>query len=206
MFQKKTLGILFVTAFVLISVAYAGKVELTTYYPAPFGEYEDLQTNTMKYNTLKATRMAVAQTNNDAQLDAADQPNRDGDIRLGAQGGDPRTWPAGAGGQIAFSANEGALYLYNGSAWVAAGGGGGDGFQVMGYATCHWSFGYPIQSCGITTKTSGGIDYMTKSSACPTCTLTLSCNNGSRLVKTASTDYNSSAPGVVGDDFYQCVM
>jgi hypothetical protein len=125
MFQKKTLGILFVTAFVLISVAYAGKVELTTYYPAPFGEYEDLQTNTMKYNTLKATRMAVAQTNNDAQLDAADQPNRDGDIRLGAQGGDPRTWPAGAGGQIAFSANEGALYLYNGSAWVPAGGGGG---------------------------------------------------------------------------------
>ncbi len=43
MIQKDILGVVFVSAFVLASNAYAGKVELTTFYPAPYGEYNKLQ-------------------------------------------------------------------------------------------------------------------------------------------------------------------
>ena len=32
-----------VSAFVVASAAYAGKAELTTYYPAPYGEYKDIK-------------------------------------------------------------------------------------------------------------------------------------------------------------------
>ncbi len=47
MFRKAILGILFVSAFVVAaSSAQAGKVDLTTYYPAPNGEYKDLQAST----------------------------------------------------------------------------------------------------------------------------------------------------------------
>jgi hypothetical protein len=37
------LGVVFALAFVFASNAYAGKVELTTYYPAPYGEYRDVK-------------------------------------------------------------------------------------------------------------------------------------------------------------------
>ena len=43
------LGMLCVSAFVFASGAQAGKVELSTYYPAPNGEYSELQaTQTLK--------------------------------------------------------------------------------------------------------------------------------------------------------------
>ncbi len=50
MFRGTLLGVVFVAAFVFASSAYAGKVELTTYYPAPYGEYKEIKTTT----TLKA--------------------------------------------------------------------------------------------------------------------------------------------------------
>lgn len=84
---------------------YAAKVELTTYYPAPYGEYSQLKSK---------------------KLAAGDNlPNRDGDIRLTPQTGDPSTWTAGTAGQIAYSSVDDALYHNNGTAWVATGGGGG---------------------------------------------------------------------------------
>ncbi|RKY30351.1 MAG: hypothetical protein DRP68_06240, partial [Candidatus Omnitrophota bacterium] len=54
-------------------------ITVTTYYPSPYGVYNQLQTN----------RMAVGDTNGDGQLTALDLPNRDGDIRLKPQPGDP---------------------------------------------------------------------------------------------------------------------
>ena len=42
MIRKTVLGVVFVSAFVFVSSAYAGKVELTTYYPSPYGEYLSL--------------------------------------------------------------------------------------------------------------------------------------------------------------------
>ena len=39
MFRRAVLGALFILTFVFASTAHAGKVELTTYYPSPYGEY-----------------------------------------------------------------------------------------------------------------------------------------------------------------------
>ncbi|HNX69159.1 MAG TPA: hypothetical protein PLL75_05555 [Candidatus Omnitrophota bacterium] len=98
-------------------VAHAGKVELTTYYPAPYGEYKELQTN-----NINAKRLAAGDTNNSGVQDAGDLPNRDGDIRLKPQTGDPANWTVGPAGQVAYSTEgSGALYHSNGSAWVASG-------------------------------------------------------------------------------------
>jgi len=90
-------------------------ITITTYYPSPYGVYNQLGTN----------RLAVGDTDGINGLDAADQPNRDGDIRLKAQAGNPTAWPAGTIGQFAYSSTNDSLYHYNGSAWVASGGGGG---------------------------------------------------------------------------------
>ena len=43
MIQKNILGVVFFLVSALASNAYAGKMELTTYYPAPTGEYGRLQ-------------------------------------------------------------------------------------------------------------------------------------------------------------------
>lgn len=43
MFSKIILSVAFISALVLAPDAYAGRVELTTYYPAPFGEYRTLR-------------------------------------------------------------------------------------------------------------------------------------------------------------------
>ena len=99
---------------------YAGKVELTTYYPAPVGEY----------NTLKAKQLTTGDN----------LPDRDGDILLKPQTGDPATWTANTNniGQFAYSQSEDALYHSNGSAWLPAGGTTG---TVMTLA-CVTSHGY----------------------------------------------------------------
>jgi hypothetical protein len=79
-------------------------ITITTYYPSPYGSYNELQSN----------KLAVGDTNGNGTLDAADQPNRNGDIRLKAQTGNPTSWPAGTTGQIAYSSSQDALYHYNG--------------------------------------------------------------------------------------------
>ena len=46
MLQKTVLGFaLLVLTFIFASSAYAGQVQLTTYYPAPSGEYNQLKSN-----------------------------------------------------------------------------------------------------------------------------------------------------------------
>ena len=92
----------------------ADSLTMTTYYPAPSGNYAQIQT----------TRLSVG---------TANQPNRDGDIRLTAQAGDPTTWPVGAVGQVAYSSANDGIYYSNGSAWV----GSGSSTAVM-YLSCAW--------------------------------------------------------------------
>ena len=43
MFLKNVLYGLILSVIILMPTAYAGKMELTTYYPAPYGEYKNLQ-------------------------------------------------------------------------------------------------------------------------------------------------------------------
>jgi len=88
--------------------AFAGKSELTTYYPTPYGEYGSLQ----------AKRLSVGDANGDGQLSSADQANQDGHLRLKPQDGYPQNWDAGQTGEFAYSSKKNALYHYNGSAWV----------------------------------------------------------------------------------------
>ncbi|MFC1658848.1 hypothetical protein ACFL1D_05650 [Candidatus Omnitrophota bacterium] len=86
------------------------EVTITTYYPSPHGVYDELQSQ----------KSAVGDTDGDNQLTTADLPNRDGDIRIKPQTGDPATWPAGQPGQIAYSADNETLYYWNSttSQWV----------------------------------------------------------------------------------------
>jgi len=99
---------------------------ITTYYPSPYGSYNQLQTN----------RLAVGDTNNSGGLDAGDQPNNNGDIRLKAHTSAP---PAETGvvGEVAY-ASDGYLYVHNGSTWVAQAGGSGG---VL-YLACAWGSDY----------------------------------------------------------------
>ncbi|MFA5159584.1 MAG: hypothetical protein WC484_03650, partial [Candidatus Omnitrophota bacterium] len=43
MFRRTVLGVVFVSTVVFASTAFAGRVDLTTYYPAPYGEYKNLK-------------------------------------------------------------------------------------------------------------------------------------------------------------------
>ena len=70
-------------------------------------------------------------------MDAADQPNRDGDIRLTAQAGNPAAWAAGTTGQFSYSSVNDDLYHYNGSTWVASGGG-----TAVINLSCAWGTDY----------------------------------------------------------------
>ena len=45
LFKYIVTGALVMAAFMFVSNAYAGKMELTTYYPSPHGEYKDVKTS-----------------------------------------------------------------------------------------------------------------------------------------------------------------
>lgn len=110
----KKIKFLVIFIFGLFNLCFAAEesITITTYYPSPYGSYNELATN----------RLAVGDTNGSGGLDAADQPNRDGDIRLKPQTGDPASWPAGTRGQFAYSSTQDSMYHHNGSVWVASGG------------------------------------------------------------------------------------
>ncbi len=59
MIQRNILGVVFISAFVLASNAYAGKVDLTTYYPAPYGEYVDLQARAVYFQAPAANPVGL---------------------------------------------------------------------------------------------------------------------------------------------------
>ncbi len=91
-------------------------ITITTYYPSPYGVYNELQSN----------KLAVGDTNDDGELTALDLPNRDGDIRLRPQPGNPDNWDPGEEGQFAYSKDEEALYHWSDfeSKWVKQAGAG----------------------------------------------------------------------------------
>jgi len=55
MFKKNILGGVILSLFMFASSAYAGRVDLTTYYPAPFGEYTNLWTQELHFEDTGGT-------------------------------------------------------------------------------------------------------------------------------------------------------
>ena len=110
----------FVTPLVFSDTNNTESITISTYYPAPFGVYKELRST-----ELQSEKIAVGDTNNDGQITSADQPSRAGDIRFKPQPGDPSSWPFGNTGQLTYSSMNDEFYHYNGSEWVAQGGGTG---------------------------------------------------------------------------------
>jgi len=112
--MKKIIFILALFGLVNLTAFAEESITITTYYPSPYGSYNELSTN----------KLAVGDTNNNGQLDAGDQPSNNGDIRLKPHTSAP---PAESGvvGEVAY-ASDGYLYVNNGaSIWVKQGGVGG---------------------------------------------------------------------------------
>ena len=88
------------------------EITLTTYYPAPYGDYTELTVDTLYLNP---------RTDTPTEWDT--------------------TGHSGAAGELAYAAGDGKLYYSNGSAWVAeAGGGGGGGCYVSYSGSCPTGF------------------------------------------------------------------
>jgi hypothetical protein len=124
--MKKIIFILTLFGLVNLTAFAEESITITTYYPSPYGSYNQLSTN----------RLAVGDTNNNGQLDAGDQPGNNGDIRLKPHTSAP---PAETGvvGEVAY-ASDGYLYVHNGSStWVKQGGGG---CYVDYSGSCHTGF------------------------------------------------------------------
>ena len=97
---------------------------ITTYYPSPYGTYNQLQAN----------QLSVGDTNGDGNMTSADLPNNNGNIRLAAHTAAPPT-ETGLQGEIAY-ASDGYLYVNNGSStWVKQGGGGASFTYYCNFAT-----------------------------------------------------------------------
>ena len=63
MYRSLVLVVLFVSIFVAAPSAQAGKVELTTYYPAPYGEYKDVKsTYSLKVPSVASNVKAINNT------------------------------------------------------------------------------------------------------------------------------------------------
>ena len=96
MLQKIILSSLIVLALAITPSAFAGKVELTTYYPAPYGEYAQLQASDSFIPPRMTTiqRDAISTTTN----------------------------PPLTQGMVIFNTTTNRLEVYNGTAWGSGGG------------------------------------------------------------------------------------
>jgi hypothetical protein len=86
------------------------EMTLTTYYPAPYGDYDEITTD-----TIAANRIAVGDVG---------MPINDGVINLQPINDDPATGgsiPAGMKGSIYFSGKSNELKIHNGIAWQSLG-------------------------------------------------------------------------------------
>ena len=94
-------------------------ITITTYYPSPYGVYNELQTN----------KFAVGGTNGSGGLDAGDQPPANGQLYTARSViyKPQSSLPAfdAREGELVYMNTDDSLYLYDGFSWVKQGGGGG---------------------------------------------------------------------------------
>lgn len=106
--------------FVFVPSCFAQEsITITTYYPSPYGVYNELQTN----------KFAVGDTDGSGNLNAGDQPPEKGQLYTARsviykpQGSLPAF--NARKGELVYNDSDNALYLYTGASWVKQGGGGG---------------------------------------------------------------------------------
>jgi len=121
--KMKMLAMVLALGLILVFCVSSGFAEesltISTYYPSPYGSYNELQTN----------RLAVGDTNGDGSLGATDQPPADGQLYTARSviykplGSLPATNTRA--GELAYLSSDDSLYLNNGAIWVKQGAGGG---------------------------------------------------------------------------------
>jgi len=152
-------GLLFTNYWLLLDNCYAQQesVTITTYYPSPYGSYNELQSN----------KLAVGDTNGDNQLTSADLPSANGQLYVARSViFKPHTNFAAIQtltnpriGELVYAAAEDKWYYYNG-AWVPQA--GEEGIQFVGVGWYSDSGGGHLSGCQgiVTRKNSSGQDYM----------------------------------------------
>lgn len=151
MVRNTFLCILMVLVVALATAAYAGKVELTTYYPAPVGEYKNLSTTENAQFATTSGNVTVGSASNPAELVINNT------LRLASVAGNATVQAGGDEGSLRYSTDAGGTgvggFLYrNSGGWVFLGGGGG------GCYTAYSSAGVPATClAGFTNEGSLGL-------------------------------------------------
>ena len=163
----------------LIQLAVAEEsITITTYYPSPYGSYNELQTN----------KLAVGDVDNSGGLDAGDQPPANGQLytarsvifrpQSSLPASDVRE------GELVYNNSDDALYLYNGSAWLKQG-----GLVVIG-AQDGYAGQTGNQACAAIGRTCSRVisyNFIRGDAACPSAT---------HCMRVCMTWYNQSLSGV----------
>lgn len=118
MFKSKKLLSLFLFLLSFYPFLFADEtLTITTYYPSPYGSYNELQAN----------RVSVGDTNADSQMTSADLPPANGQIYAARsviykpQNGPPAS--NAVTGELVYNTNDSSYYYYDGSSWAKLGGG-----------------------------------------------------------------------------------
>ena len=114
----KKLKFIFIFIFGFLNLSFAEEsITITTYYPSPYGSYNELQSN----------KLAVGDTNSDGQLTFADLPPANGQIYVARSViYKPQSFLSAADvrkGEVMYDNTTDSLRYYNGSSWQAMGGG-----------------------------------------------------------------------------------
>jgi hypothetical protein len=129
--RNKILGLGLVFLLFYIYTFAEESITITTYYPSPYGVYNELQTN----------KFAVGDTNVSGGLDSGDQPPANGQLYTARSVifKPQSSLPAfdAREGELVYSDTDNKFYHYDGSSWVAQGG----GTAVM-TLSCAWGTDY----------------------------------------------------------------
>jgi hypothetical protein len=104
----RTLALLLIALFLACGYSLAEDVTITTYYPSPYGAYNELGSNKLSLGKNAAGSFAA--------------PANEGSIRFNK----PLSGnPSGSTGELAYFGSVDGFKYHNGSAWVSLSGGGG---------------------------------------------------------------------------------
>lgn len=105
--------------FFLPSIPAEESIAITTYYPSPQGSYKNLLTQ----------KQSVGDTNGDGSVNSSDLPAANGQLSVarGVIYKPQSSLPTSnlTTGEMVYSSSDSKFYVYNGTAWAAAGSGGG---------------------------------------------------------------------------------